>query len=74
MDTAECYPEGIGKHIVCIDVGGPSPYKQLVGATPEPHTFALRKEKVCKRTEIVSEMSNILQKERIKLKPTTKQK
>ena len=37
MGAEMCYPEGIGKHIVCIyDGHRPPRSKQLVGANPEP--------------------------------------
>ena len=43
MDVTEnIYPAGIGKHIVCIyDDVRPPPYKQLVGANPEPQYTAV---------------------------------
>ena len=38
MSAGNFYPEGIGKHIVCIYAGHWPPLtKQLVGANPEPH-------------------------------------
>lgn len=59
--TAVIYPKGIGKHIICIDAcrKAAPPYKQLVGANPEPQLDLSR--------------SNP-QKVRIRLKLTTRQK
>ena len=43
MTAAELYPEGIGKHIVCIYSGLKPPlYKQLVGVNPEPQIIRHR--------------------------------
>lgn len=47
------YPEGIGKHIVCIYVGHQPPLsKQFVGVNPEPHkNREYNSSKICGKCE-----------------------
>ena len=71
------YPEGIGKHIVCI-YGKPLAAAIQTACRGEPRTpylFFTKRKGTLKRNKInTSKMSNILQKERTKLNLTTKQK
>ena len=67
MDAAIFYPVGIGKHIVCIDADLPAAaINSLSGRTPNPQGNAQGKENTA--------VTHRPQKERTKLKPTTKPK
>ena len=78
MDAEIFYPVGIGKHIVCIDAGQSAAGIQTAcrGANSEPQGECTGKQNTAdehRRCEL-SAVIHRPQKERAKLKPTTKQK